>query len=291
MAVGAFDAHLGAVGAGIEPGVLVKIIGTSTCDIMIAPGDQPLADIPGLCGIVRDSVLPGYYGLEAGQSAVGDIFNWFVQVVRPEGQDHASLTEAAARLHPGESGLLALDWHNGNRTVLVDQRLTGLIVGLTLRSTPAEIYRALMEATAFGARVIMERFEEYGVPVRRVLACGGIPPKNPLLMQIYADVMGRRIELARSDLTCALGAAISGAVVAGKQNGGYDRFDEAIRAMTGVRPEAYEPDPERRRVYDELFALYKNLHDAFGVSGVEMDLYPVMKRLLQIRDEVWHSKN
>lgn len=291
VAVGAFDAHLGAVGAGIEPGVLVKIIGTSTCDIMIAPGDQPLADIPGLCGIVRDSVLPGYYGLEAGQSAVGDIFNWFVQVVRPEGQDHASLTEAAARLHPGESGLLALDWHNGNRTVLVDQRLTGLIVGLTLRSTPAEIYRALMEATAFGARVIMERFEEYGVLVRRVLACGGIPPKNPLLMQIYADVMGRRIELARSDLTCALGAAISGAVVAGKQNGGYDRFDEAIRAMTGVRPEAYEPDPERRRVYDELFALYKNLHDAFGVSGVEMDLYPVMKRLLQIRDEVWRSKN
>jgi L-ribulokinase len=290
VAVGAFDAHLGAVGAGIAPGVLVKIIGTSTCDIMIAPGDQPLADIPGLCGIVRDSVLPGYYGLEAGQSAVGDIFNWFVQVVRPEGHDHATLTAAAARLRPGESGLLALDWHNGNRTVLVDQRLTGLIVGLTLRSSPAEIYRALMEATAFGARVIMERFEAYGVPVKRVLACGGIPPKNPLLMQIYADVMGRRIELARSELTCALGAAISGAVVAGSQRGGYDRFDEAIQAMTGVRAEAYDPIPRHQRVYEELFALYKNLHDALGVLGSQMDLYPVMKRLLEIRDQVWHSR-
>ena len=161
VAVGAFDAHLGAVGSGIQPGTLVKIIGTSTCDLMVAPMDRALPDIPGLCGIVPESVLPGQYGLEAGQSAVGDIFNWFVNVIRPEGLDHAELTAQAEALRPGESGLLALDWHNGNRTVLVDQRLSGLILGLNLHSTPAEIYRALVEATAFGARVIMERYESY----------------------------------------------------------------------------------------------------------------------------------
>src|SRR5690606_9885984 len=163
VAVGAFDAHLGAVGSGIQPGTLVKIIGTSTCDLMVAPLEQDLADIPGLCGIVPESVLPGQYGLEAGQSAVGDIFNWFVGVIRPDGKDHVELTAEAERLKPGESGLLALDWHNGNRTVLVDQRLTGLVLGLTLHTTPAELYRAFVEATAFGARVIMERYEAYGV--------------------------------------------------------------------------------------------------------------------------------
>ncbi|HTE45835.1 MAG TPA: ribulokinase, partial [Gemmatimonadaceae bacterium] len=162
VAVGAFDAHLGAVGSGIRRGTLVKIIGTSTCDLMVAPLDADVADVPGLCGIVPESVLPGQFGLEAGQSAVGDIFNWLVDVVRPAGKSHAELTAEAERLLPGESGLLALDWHNGNRTVLVDQRLTGTLLGLTLHSTPAEIYRALVEATAFGARVIMERYEEYG---------------------------------------------------------------------------------------------------------------------------------
>jgi L-ribulokinase len=285
VAVGAFDAHLGAVGSGIQPGTLVKIIGTSTCDLMIAPMGEPLADIPGLCGIVPESVLPGHYGLEAGQSAVGDVFNWFVEEVRPGGMGHAELTEAAERLRPGESGLLALDWQNGNRTVLVDQRLTGLILGLTLHTTPPEIYRALVEATAFGARVIMERYEEYGVPVEQIVNCGGISAKNALVMQIYADVMGRPVQISRSALTCALGAAISAAVVAGAGAGGYDEFDAAVAAMTGVQERIFEPIPENRATYDRLFALYRRLHDAFGVPGTTDDTSDVMKTLLQIRDE------
>ncbi|MHC4789011.1 MAG: ribulokinase, partial [Planctomycetota bacterium] len=218
VAVGAFDAHLGGVGSGIAPGMLVKIIGTSTCDMMVWPLEEELGDIPGLCGIVPESILPDFYGLEAGQSAVGDIYNWFVNYLQPGGKEHGSheaLTAGAEQIKPGGSGLLGLDWHNGNRTILVDQRLTGLLVGLTLHTTPAEIYRALIESTAFGARVIMERFEEYDSKVERVVNCGGISIKNPLVMQIHADVMGRTMEVSRSTQTCALGAAMAGAVVAG----------------------------------------------------------------------------
>ncbi|HWI56126.1 MAG TPA: ribulokinase, partial [Bacillota bacterium] len=207
VAVGAFDAHLGGVGSGIAPGTLVKIIGTSTCDMMVVPEGARLADIPGLCGIVKGSILPGYYGLEAGQSAVGDIFNWFVNYIQPLGQKqgtHEALSAAAAKLTPGESGLLALDWNNGNRTILVDQRLTGLLLGQTLYTTPAEIYRALIEATAFGALTIIQRFEEYGVKVEQIVNCGGIAEKNPVVMQIYADVTGRPIKISRSAQTCAL---------------------------------------------------------------------------------------
>ncbi|HMB94229.1 MAG TPA: ribulokinase [Rhodothermales bacterium] len=286
VAVGAFDAHLGAVGSGIAPGTLVKIIGTSTCDLMIAPLEQDLADIPGLCGIVPESVMPGQYGLEAGQSAVGDIFNWFVNYIRPEGHDHATLTEEAERLQPGESGLLALDWHNGNRTVLVDQRLTGLILGLTLHTTPAEMYRAFVEATAFGARVIMERYEAYSVPVERIVNCGGISAKNRMVMQIYADVMGRPLLISRSNQTCALGAAMSGAVAAGANGGGHADFAGAVDAMTGVQDITFEPIPENRQLYDRLYTLYRRLHDAFGVEGMQGDLYNVMKQLLDLRDEV-----
>lgn len=286
VSVGAFDAHLGAVGSGIGPGTLVKIIGTSTCDLMIAPLDRDLPDIPGLCGIVPGSILPGQHGLEAGQSAVGDIFNWFVGVIQPGGKDHQALTVEAEKLRPGESGLLALDWHNGNRTVLVDQRLTGMILGLTLHSTPAEIYRALVEATAFGARVIMERYEEYGVQVNRIVNCGGISAKNRMVMQIYADVMGRPLQISRSKQTPALGAAMAGAVVAGKAAGGYNHFAEAIDAMTGIQDVVFEPVPENREVYDRLYALYRRLHDAFGVPQTQDDLYDIMKTLLNIRDEV-----
>lgn len=286
VAVGAFDAHLGAVGSGIAPGTMVKIIGTSTCDIVVTPLEGELADIPGLCGIVPESVLPGQYGLEAGQSAVGDIFNWFVNVIRPEGHDHESLTAQAEALQPGESGLLALDWHNGNRTVLVDQRLTGLILGLTLHSTPAEIYRALVEATAFGARVIMERYEEYGVAVERIVNCGGISAKNRMVMQIYADVMGRPLLISRSSQTCALGAAMSGAVAAGAAGGGHADFPQAVDAMTGVQDVVFEPIPEHREMYDRLYAFYRRLHDAFGIEGAGDDLFDVMKGLLDLRDEV-----
>jgi L-ribulokinase len=289
VAVGAFDAHLGAVGAGIADGTLVKIMGTSTCDIMVAPLASKLADIPGLCGIVSESVLPGYFGLEAGQSAVGDIFNWFVGRIRPGGDSaaaHEHLTADAAKLKPGESGLLALDWHNGNRTVLVDQRLTGLLVGMSLHTTPAEIYRALIEATAFGARVIMERFQEHNVPVKRVINCGGIAARNPLAMQIYADVMNRPLMISRSTQTCALGSAIAGAVVAGAQKGGYDDFKTAVSAMTGVQDNVYKPNSDNVAVYERLYKQYRKLHDAFGIAGQSADLSGCMKELLAIRDSV-----
>ena len=210
VAVGAFDAHMGAVGAGIKPGTLVKIIGTSTCDMMVAPMDRALPDIPGLCGVVPGSIIPGMYGLEAGQSAVGDIFNWFVKHLAPnqytaKGDPHVNLTRAALQLQPGQSGLLALDWNNGNRTILVDPLLSGLLVGQTLHTTAAEIYRALVEATAFGALTIINRFEQYGMAVKEVVNCGGIAEKNPFVMQIYADVCNRPMKVSRSAQTCAWG--------------------------------------------------------------------------------------
>jgi len=285
VAVGAFDAHLGGVGSGIAPGTLVKIIGTSTCDMMVVPLRKKLADIPGLCGIVPGSILPGYYGLEAGQSAVGDIFNWFVNAVEPGGEgrgSHEALTRGAARLQPGESGLLALDWNNGNRTILVDQRLTGLLLGQTLYTTPAEIYRALIEATAFGALTIIYRFEEYGAKVKQVVNCGGIAEKNPVVMQIYADVTGRPMKVSRSAQTCALGSAIAGAVVGGV----YRNVEAAQVRMTALKPRVFKPDSARHKVYRELYPLYRQLHDAFGTRDWQGNLHGVMKRLLEIRGRV-----
>jgi len=289
VAVGAFDAHMGAVGAGIKPGTLVKIIGTSTCDMMVVPAAQQLQDIPGLCGIVRGSILPGYYGLEAGQSAVGDIFNWFVSHlashqglgVARRADLHTVLTTRAARLKPGQTGLLALDWHNGNRTILVDPLLSGAVIGLTLHTRPEEIYRALIEGTAFGARMIVERFEEYGVPVTEVVNCGGIAEKNPFLMQTYADILGRPMKVSRSSLTCALGAAIFGAVAAGA----YARVEDAQAAMTGLKKRVYEPDPARHALYERLFALYRELHDVFGTTASARNLGHVMKELVALRKE------
>ncbi len=283
VAVGAFDAHLGAVGCGIAPGTLVKIIGTSTCDIAIAPNNKKLADIPGLCGIVDGSVLPGYYGLEAGQSAVGDIFNWFVNYIKPGGTtagSHEQLTAAAARLKPGESGLLALDWNNGNRTVLVDQRLTGLLLGQSLYTTPAEIYRALIEATAFGALTIINRFEEYGVKIGQIVNCGGIAEKNPFVMQIYADVTGRPMKTSRSAQTCALGAAMAGAVV----GRAHPDYTSARRAMSAIKSRVFCPDLSAHEVYRRLFRLYGRLHEAFGTATWRGNLHDVMKQLIDIRD-------
>jgi L-ribulokinase len=293
VAIGAFDAHLGAVGAGIEEGTLVKVMGTSTCDIMVRPLDKKIADIPGLCGIADESVLPKNYGLEAGQSAVGDIFNWFVRSICPGGPDeatHESLTAAAAKLRAGESGLLTLDWHNGNRTVLVDQRLSGLTVGITLSTTPGEIYLSLIEATAFGARKIMERFEEYDVPVKRVVNCGGVAARSPLAMQIYADVMNRPVAVSRSTQTCALGSAIAAAVVAGPARGGYADFERAMKAMSGTPNVVYNPRPAEVKIYERLYRLYVQLHDAFGVRDQHGSLSNVMKDLLQISDTVRATK-
>jgi L-ribulokinase len=281
VAVGAIDAHMGAVGAGIAPGTLVKIMGTSTCDIMVAPLAQSVPLIPGLCGIVPETVLPGHHGLEAGQSAVGDIFNWFVGTVQPAGMDHAALTAAAEALAPGASGLLALDWHNGNRSVLADPRLSGLIVGMSLSTTPAEIYRALIEATAFGARAIIDRITSHGVAVDRLVTCGGISTKNRLLLQIYADVLNRPIRVSASTQACALGAAIAGAVV----GGAHPDHATAIAAMTHLRPEAFDPVPANVAVYSELYSLYTVLHDRFGRADGAGDCHDVMKRLLALRDE------
>ena len=294
VAVGAFDAHMGAVGAGVSPGTLVKIIGTSTCDVMVWPHDQKLQDIPGVCGIVDGSVLGGYYGIEAGQSAVGDIFLWFINNLVPDSygttpdERFKNLESAAAKLKPGESGLLALDWNNGNRTVLVDVRLTGMLLGQSLHTRPHEIYRALIEATAFGALTIIDRIETYGVPIKDVVNCGGLATRNALLMQIYADITGRPMKVSRSDQTPALGAAIFGAVAAGKDLGGYGSVEEAQRTMTGVQA-TYDPDPKRHEVYMRLYALYRQLHDAFGTKEWSGGLHNVMKDLLTLRDEVRRS--
>ncbi len=288
VAIGAFDAHYGAVGAGITKGTLVKIIGTSTCDIAIAPSSDELGEVPGICGIVDGSVMPGYYGIEAGQSAVGDLLRWWVEGVC-EGDDslHDTLTAEAAELRPGESGLLALDWNNGNRTILVDTRLTGLLLGQTLHTTRAEVYRAIIEATAFGARAIVERFGERGVPVERVVSCGGIAEKNDLFMQIYADVLGMPMLIAGSPQTPALGSAISAAVAAGSEAGGYDRFEEAQEKMTSLKEKRFEPNPKARAVYDELYGMYRELHDVFGnVAYAKSDLPTLMKRLLALRERV-----
>ena len=284
VAVGLIDAHAGAVGSGIKPGTLVKIIGTSTCDMMVAPLAKTVPDIPGIAGIAEGSILPGAYGFEAGQSAVGDIFNWFVSSFAPKGLGHAELTARAKKLKPGESGLLALDWNNGNRNVLADPRLTGLLVGQTLHTTPEEIYRALIEATAFGARMIIERFEEYGMQVNEVVNCGGISERNDLLLQIYADVLGRPMKLARSNQACALGAAIFGAVAAGARLGGHATVEAAQRAMTGLKPQTFRPIAGNRKIYDQLFALYQELHDSFGGVVKAAKLGGVMKELLAIKE-------
>ncbi|WP_395730435.1 ribulokinase [Prosthecobacter sp.] len=284
ICIGAFDAHAGAVGAGIKEGTLVKILGTSTCDLMVTPTSKPLADIPGVCGIVSGSVLPGFYGIEAGQSAVGDIFLWFVNHLVPDsygktvGEKFVKMEKAMEDQKPGATGLLALDWNNGNRTVLVDARLTGLLLGHTLHTEAHEIYRAYIESTAFGALTIIKRVEEYGVKVEEVITTGGVSIKNTTLMQIYADIIGKPMKISQSEQTCALGAAIFGAVAAGAGT-----WQELQSKLTAIREKVYHPRPENVAVYRELYALYRTLHDAFGTAQWSGQLHHVMKQLLDIR--------
>jgi L-ribulokinase len=244
-----------------------------------------------MCGYVEDGIIPGLFGYEAGQSCVGDHFAWFVehcvpaayqQEAKARGIDiHSLLEEKAAQLKPGENGLVALDWWNGNRSVLVDVDLTGMLLGQTLATKPEDIYRALIEATAYGTRVIIEAFEANGVPVKEIVATGGLPDRNKLLMQIYADVTGRPIHVAATSQGGALGSAMHGAVAAGRDAGGYDSIVEASKAMARLRDEAYNPDPARKAIYDRLYAEYLTLHDYFG-RGVN----DVMKRLKALRLEV-----
>ncbi len=280
IAIGEFDVHYGAIGSGVREGTLVKVIGTSTCDCAVVSADKRVADIPGICGIVKGAILPGYFGIEAGQSAVGDIFKWWVEgVCGGDAALHAELTAEAAQQKPGQAGLIALDWNNGNRTILVDQLLSGLLLGQDLYTTRADVYRALIEATAFGARAIIERIEEYGVPIDTVVCAGGIAEKNPLLMQIYADVTGRAMHVAGSSQTCALGSAISAAVLAGA----HADFESAEAAMTSLKPAHYAPIAENRKGYDRLYALYRALHDSFGGLTKSADLSRVMKDLIEIK--------
>ena len=255
--------------------------------MMVAPMDKSLPDVPGLCGIVPGSIIPGMYGLEAGQSAVGDIFNWFVRYLTPaaytaKGDSHAQLTREAERLRPGESGLLALDWNNGNRTILVDPLLSGLLVGQTLHTSAPEVYRALVEATAFGALTIINRLEQYGVAVKEVVNCGGIAEKNPFVMQIYADVCNRPMKISRSSQTCALGAAMFGAVA----GGAFKAVQRAQQKMTGFKDHVYRPNRAAAKTYVELYRLYHRLHDAFGTPEGNGQLHGVMKDLIALRERV-----
>jgi L-ribulokinase len=258
IAVANVDAHVSAPAVRVtEPGALVMIMGTSTCHILL--GDRP-AVVEGMCGMVEDGVVPGLYGFEAGQSAVGDIFAWLADLAMTP---HEVLERAAATLRPGQSGLLALDWWNGNRSVLVDADLRGLLVGMTLQTKPAEIYRALIEATAFGTRVIVEAFESGGVPVDSIVACGGLPERNKLLMQIYADVLGREIEVGASKQAPALGAAMFGALA----GGAYHSISETSEHMARESSESFAPSAEAHEVYNQLYSEYVRLHDLFGRGG------------------------
>jgi len=287
VSIGNVDAHVAVPATTVtEVGSLVMIMGTSICHMLLGTGKQM---VEGMCGTVEDGIVPGLWGYEAGQSAVGDIFAWFFEhgvpdYIHREARQRkvpfvAALEKRAAALRPGESGLVALDWWNGNRSILVDVDLSGVLLGMTLATRAEEIYRALIEATAFGTRTIVEAFESKGIAVKNLVACGGLPEKNRLLMQIYADVTGREIKLAQQLQTCsALGAAMHGAVAAGRAGGGYDSIFEAAKHMARVQKLTYKPRAEHHEVYNRLFKEYQALHDYFGRGGND-----VMKRLKEMR--------
>jgi L-ribulokinase len=288
VAIANVDAHVSVPAATVtEPGRMVIIMGTSNCHMVLGAGER---QVEGMCGVVEDGIIPGYFGFEAGQSGVGDIFAWYVDNGVPENyyeeaksldlSIHQLLEAKAVGQRPGDHGLLALDWWNGNRSVLVDVDLSGLLIGTTLGTKPEDIYRALIEATAFGTRVIIEAFEKNGVAVDEIVACGGLPDRSPLLMQIYADVTRREFKISASAQTPALGSAMFGAVAAGSSGGGYDTIFEAAKNMAKLKDEVYRPIPENKGVYDQLYEEYVRLYDFFGRG--END---VMKRLKQIRNE------
>ena len=272
------DAHSAVPGAGVTgPDVMVMVMGTSTCHMLM--GEQERL-VPNISGVVEDGILPGYFGYEAGQVAVGDIFAWYIDHLggRVDSAElHARLTRESAALKPGESGLLALDWWNGNRTPFVDANLSGLIVGLTLATKPHEVYRALIESTAYGTMRIIEIFDKARVRTKSLVACGGIAKKNPVLMQIYADVTGRPIRVAASDQASSLGAAILGAVAAGSKAGGHDSVTAAAKAMCKAPSESYRPKKANHERYVELYREYKRLSDRFGYYRE-----PTMRRLREM---------
>jgi L-ribulokinase len=258
VAVGNVDSFVSLPGAGVQrPGVYVMVVGTSICDMLVHPDEIRLE---GITGVARDGIIPGLYGYEAGQAAVGDMLAWFVDTLCPQAGAFEELEAAAASLAPGETGLVALDWWNGNRTILADADLTGAIVGLTLQSTPVEVYRALLESIAFGNRRIIENFEEHGLVVERIVACGGIAQKSPLLMQLIADTSSRPVEVPRSAEIPARGAALFGAVAAGA----FADIAGAI-AATGVPSEAdYTPERAATEIHDRVYAVYRDLYELLG---------------------------
>jgi L-ribulokinase len=288
VAVANVDAHVAVPAATVtDAGRMVMIMGTSICHMVVGETEQI---VPGMCGVVMDGILPNLPGFEAGQSCVGDHFQWFTEHCVPESYEnearqrgistHELLEEKAAALRPGASGLLALDWWNGNRSVLVDVDLTGMMLGMTLLTRPEEIYRALIEAVAFGTRLIIETFRQHNVPIRELIATGGLPDRNKLLMQIYSDVTGLPIFIPEATQIGGLGSAMHGALAAGSAAGGYDSIVEASAGMARLRNESYHPAAGRKAIYDSLFAEYVTLHDYFGRGTND-----VMKRLKTIRAE------
>ncbi len=289
VSIGNVDAHVCLPAVGIDKtGQMLAIMGTSTCHVMMGNEEK---QVPGMCGVVEDGIMPGFAGYEAGQSCVGDHFAWFVdnccpasyyEAAKAKGINvHQYLTELAAAQKVGEHGLVALDWWNGNRSVLVDVDLTGMMLGMTLQTKPEDMYRALIEATAYGTRMIVENYREHGVAVDAFFASGGISQKNPMMMQIYADVLGMDIKIAGTMQGPALGSAIFAAVAAGKAAGGYDDVFTAARDMGKVKDTVYHPIAENAKMYDKLFAEYRILHDYFGRGAND-----VMKRLKAIKAEV-----
>jgi L-ribulokinase len=264
VAVGNVDSFVSVPGAGVsDPGTFVTVVGTSICDMVVHPQEIRL---PGITGVVRDGILPGLYGYEAGQVAVGDMLAWFVRRLAPPGSNHQDFERQAASLEAGETGLVALDWWNGNRTILADADLTGVICGLTLHSTPDHIYRALLESIAFGNRRIVENFVEHGLELERIVACGGIATASPLLMQLFADISGLPVDVPASSEVPARGAALFGAVAGGA-------FDDISAAVATAPPETahtYTPNADAKRVNDRVYAIYRGLHDLLGRSEVEL---------------------
>lgn len=286
------DGHACFPASGIlHPGKLLGILGTSAAYLMLSQSGEP---IPGLCGMVKDGLVPGFWGLEAGLNCMGDHFDWAVKTVCPPGYQeeararnislHALLTEKAQRLRPGQSGLIALDWWNGNRSLLMNADLNGLLLGMTLHTVPEEIYRALLEATAFATRMIAECLCACGQPVHEFIATGGISRKNPLLMQILSDVLDRKVMVLATDQGSALGSAIYAAAAAGGFQGGYESLQEAMRRMHSPVKEEFLPNRENTHIYDRLFAEYRLLHDAFGARD------GLMSRLLNIRRDAKRGK-
>lgn len=282
VAVGNVDSFVSVSGAGVQrPGVFLMVVGTSICDMVI---DRQGVRMPGITGVMEDGILPGFFGYEAGQAAVGDMFAWFGNrlLQRGGGQSGASwydeFERGARSVAPGASGLVALDWWNGNRTILGDADLSGVIAGLTLATTSLEVYRALLESVAFGTRRIIENFVEHGVPISEVVACGGIAERSSLMMQLIADVTGIPVAIPGSSQIPARGAALSGALAAGAANGGFDDFATAVSQLAPPVARRYEPDAGDHRTYDEVYSVYRSLHDALGREHVDW-----LHRLKQIR--------